>query len=157
MLVCNLCKVLPHLFITCPKKKQQLILGTPVFSVAPVAFGGQFVSHGEWRVEGWEPVKSHCDGLNVASEQKNGLGGFKYFLFSSLLGEFNPISLIFFKGVGSTTNQKMVVSKIAIHRGNNLLRILSHARNSFVRLFLFDDVTTFGQQVFVNSFRFKHT
>ncbi len=32
-------------------------------------------------------------------------GGFKYFLFSSLLGEDEPIlTSIFFKGVGSTTN-----------------------------------------------------
>ena len=34
-------------------------------------------------------------------------GGLKYFLCSSLLGEMIQFSLIFFRWVGSTTNQKM--------------------------------------------------
>ena len=37
------------------------------------------------------------------AQQKLG-GGFKYFLFSSLFGEDDPIWLIFFRWVGSTTN-----------------------------------------------------
>ena len=36
-------------------------------------------------------------------------GGFKHFLCSSLLGEDDPISLIFFKWVGSTANQIIMI------------------------------------------------